>query len=107
MRPGAAELARLYLDEKQSLAQIGRIYGRSKQEVSRWMRAYGIQTRSISEGTKLSGSGGVHSEEHREKLRQNAIIARSKITAESREKHRQKMLGREPPNKGKPMSEEQ
>ncbi len=100
-------MRRLYVDEQLSLKEIARLYDTAATNVSRWLKRAGVSSRSISEGTVLSGKFGVQSEAHRERLREGAAKARTKITAESREKWRLKMIGREPPNKGRPMSEEQ
>lgn len=105
--PDALTAHRLYVDEKKSLREIAEIYDCTKPSVSKWLQRCGVQTRSISGGTILSGKYGVHSDAHRETLRRNIAVARTKITAESREKHRQKMLGRAPVNKGVPWTEEE
>lgn len=104
--PDADAAHRLYVVEKKSLREIAEIYDCTKASVSKWLKKNGVQTRSISEATVLSGKYGVHSESHRETLRRNIAVARTKITGESREKHRQKMLGRVAPNKGVPWSDE-
>lgn len=100
-------LRRLYVDEQKSLADIGRIYGKHPNQVLRWMKAYDIPRRDIRTATMLTGKYGVHSEAHRETLRKNIALARTKITPASREKWRLKMYGRKPPNKGVPWTQEQ
>ncbi len=105
--PGDEEIRRLYVEEKKSLRQIAAQLDTQIPVVSRWLKRAGVQSRSIREGTILSGKYGVHSDAHRESLRENIAKARAGITAESRVKQREKMVGREPPNKGKPMGEAQ
>lgn len=100
--PGPDVVRRLYVDEQKSLADIAAIYGVTKPSVSRWLKQSGVASRSISEATLLSGKYGVHSEAHRETLRKNIAVARTQSqTPAAKAKWREKMLGREPPNKGK------
>lgn len=107
--PNAETLRRLYIDEQQSLAGVGRLYGVHPNQVRRWLLRALIPTRSVSEGTILSGKYGVQSEAHREALRGGAVKARAKITSESRKKQSATRIQRqiEPWNKGIPMSDAQ
>lgn len=109
LSPGRDELHRLYVEEQMSLAEIACRLNVTRTSVSRWLKAAGISTRSISEATILSGKYGVHSESHSESLRNNAAVARSHITAESRAKQSATRKARKitPWNKGRAMSEEQ
>lgn len=106
LNPGVETVRRLYVDEQKSLNAIAAIYGTSASVVSRWLKSAGVESRDVREATMLSGKYGVQNEAHRESLRQNIAKARTNLTAESREKARQKMVGREPPNKGKPWTPE-
>lgn len=106
--PGEVELRRLYVDEQLSYRALAGRFGVTTTTVGRWLRAAGIEPRSISEGNKLAGNAGVHSEAHREALRRGAAKARAKITPESRLKQGATRRARKisAPNKGKPASEE-
>lgn len=105
--PGADVVRRLYVDELRSLSEIASIYDVTKSTSSKWLRKAGVQSRSIREGTMLSGKYGVHSESHRETLRRNAKIARSKVTPEGNKRGAEKRRGRPAPNRGVPMGEAQ
>jgi 5-methylcytosine-specific restriction endonuclease McrA/transposase-like protein len=100
-------LRRLYVDEEQSYADIARRYDVTKTSVKRWLRAAGISARDRGLATSLATKGKPKSEEHRAKLAQNAAIARSRITDESRAKQSASMRGKTPYNKGIPWTPEQ
>lgn len=108
-KPDAVTLASLYVGQGKSLRDIGSLYGVHATQVRRWLLQASIPTRSVSEGTRLSGKFGVHSEAHRESLRNGAAKARAKITDDSRRKQSEtrKRLGLGGHNKGIPMSDEQ
>lgn len=104
--PGEETLRQLYVVEQKSMAEIASLLEVTPTSVMRWLRRAGVQSRTIREGTILSGKYGVHSEAHRETLRKNAAIARSHITEESHRKQSETMKGRPAPNKGVPWTPE-
>jgi 5-methylcytosine-specific restriction endonuclease McrA len=95
----------LYVEERLSLEAIGKQYGVARGTVAKWMRLSNIPRRSTGEAR--TGMKMTLTEESKERRRQQAMTARSKITAESRKKQAAKMKGRPAPNKGKKMSDEQ
>lgn len=102
--PGADVLRQLYVEERLSLEAIGQRFGVTRSTVARWMRNAKIERRTTGEAR--TGKAMNLSDEARELRRQQAALARTKITDESRKKHSAKMKGRTPPNKGKKASEE-
>lgn len=106
MKPDDASLRSLYVDQKLTYDEIASRYGVTKTTVSRWLRAAGISARSKAEQRQLAKKH-VYSDETLARMRERAGRMRAKITPESIEKHRQKMLGRTPHNKGKPWTPEE
>ena len=100
-------LFRLYAVEKKTLAEIAGPLGLSASAVHKRLQRAGIPTRTPLEARQLAKPKRPYTPEELEKKRRVAAENRKKITPASREKARSKMVGRTPPNKGKPMSPEQ
>jgi uncharacterized protein YjhX (UPF0386 family) len=106
-KPDTQTLERLYLQEGKSMAEVGRLYEVHKAQVRRWLVQAAIPSRSNSEGVKLAMRGWTPSDEHREKMRQNAAVARAKLDDEGRRKQAEAQRGRKAPNKGKKWTPEE
>lgn len=100
--PGKEILSKLYREDLLSYEEIAVRYQVNRVTVGRWIHAAGVPVRSHSEATELGRAKWSVSEEHRKKLRQTVARARTSITTESRAKQSAAMIGRSPPNKGKP-----
>ena len=100
------ELYRLYVLEQKTLKEVASIAGVTATSVWRWLRRAGIPARSVAEARRTA-KAPTYSPEGLASKRRQVEAMRGKIDQAARERHRQKMLGRTPPNKGKPMSEEQ
>jgi transposase-like protein len=103
--PGHGVLLDLYVEQELSYAEIARRHEVSTQSVMRWLRAAGIPPRPAGrrKGTKDSHP---RPPETIERLRVNIAKARASVTPEGRQRQREKMKGRTPPNKGVPWSAE-
>ena len=99
-------LFQLYVSEQRAMDEVASLLGVSKHTVARGLKKHGISSRSRLEARYLAKKP-TYTEDQLEEMRARAALMRQKITPESIEKHRQKMLGRTPPNKGKKMSEAQ
>lgn len=103
--PPRDEIYRLYVVERLSCEDIGKVFDLAATTIWRWLQRYEITPRTKKEARQIAKKT-VYSPEGLASKQRAAAAMRTRITAESHAKQAASMKGREPPNKGKPQSEE-